>query len=149
MIDLAHIHPMLVHFPLALLPLTALLYAWIQLRGDNPFDRSCASRNLLGLMWLVALSALAAAAMGDVALDIAVDKGVPDAQLEEHEDLGFLTAWASLGLAVFQSWFYAKKTESRGLGWMMLLATLGVLGLILTTALFGGELVYQLGVNVG
>ncbi len=149
MIDLAHVHPMLVHFPLVLLPLAAALYAWTLLRGGNPFDRSCASKNLLGLLWLAALSALAAAAMGDVALDIAIDKGVPDAQLEDHEDLGFLTAWASLGLVVLQSWFYARKSESSGLGWLMMLATLGMMGLVLTTAFFGGHLVYDLGVNVG
>ena len=149
MFNLAHIHPMLVHFPLVLIPLALILELWVVKSGNSLFGRDCHSREILVLILLGAVAALAAAAFGDMALDIAIDNGVPDAKLENHEDLGTTSAWLIVTLAVLQSWFYRRQTESRGISLAMTGATLGITLLLLTTAFFGGELVYQLGVNVG
>ena len=149
MLDLAHLHPMIVHFPLALLPLAVLLQAWILFSGESPLGRSCSAYTALGLMIVAGLSALAAAGLGDVALDIAVDKGFPDAKMEDHEELGFTTAWLMFGLAALEAWLFWKNPISRTPGVLVTLLGAGVMALLLTTAWYGGNLVYDLGVNVG
>lgn len=149
MIDLSHIHPMLVHFPLALLPIAVLIQWWVVARGGSQFDRSCQAKGIMGLLALAAIGALIAAAFGDMALDIAVEHGIPDANLEEHEDLGFASAWLLLGLAVLQTWLFATDNRVRLFNVGMTLASTAVLGILLATAYHGGELVYGLGVNVG
>jgi len=100
-------------------------------------------------MIVAGLSALAAAGLGDVALDIAVDKGFPDAKMEEHEELGFTTAWLMFGLAVLEAWLFWKNPTSRTPAVVVTLLSLVVTALLLTTAWYGGNLVYELGVNVG
>lgn len=149
MIDLQHIHPMLVHFPLAVLPLAVALEWWVVAKGGSQFSRECAARTILGLIVVAAVGALAAAAFGDMALDFAVDHGVPKARLEEHEELGTLSAWLLVALAVLQGWFYATENRTKPVNLLMTLGSTAVLGLVLATAYHGGELVYKLGVNVG
>ncbi len=149
MLDLAHLHPMIVHFPLALMPLAVLLQAWILFTGGSPLDRSCTAYAALGLMIVAGLSALAAAGLGDVALDIAVDKGFPDARMEDHEELGFATAWLMFGLAALETWLIWKNPISRTPGVLVTLLGAGIVALLLTTAWYGGNLVYDLGVSVG
>ena len=149
MIDLSHIHPMLVHFPLALLPLAVLLQWWLLVTGKTQFSRDRGARGVLGLIVVAALGALAAAAFGDMALDIAIDHGVPEVRLEDHEELGETTAWLLLGLAVVQGWFYATENRAKVINLLMTLGSTAVLGVLLATAYHGGELVYKLGVNVG
>lgn len=149
MIDLSHIHPMLVHFPLALLPLAVIIQWWIVATGGSQFSRSCRARSVMSLLVVATLAALAAAAFGDMALDIAIDHGIPEASLEEHEELGETTAWLLLGLAVVQGWFYATENRAKLINVIMTLGSTAVLGVLLATAYHGGELVYKLGVNVG
>ncbi len=84
-----------------------------------------------------------------MALDIAIDHGVPEVRLEDHEELGETTAWLLLGLAVVQGWFYATENRAKVINLLMTLGSTAVLGVLLATAYHGGELVYKLGVNVG
>jgi uncharacterized membrane protein len=149
MIELAHIHPMLVHFPLALLPLSVAALLVAQVRDGTPFGRSCWARSGTLLLVLAALGALAAAAFGDMALDIAVQHGTPLAKLEDHEELGMTSAWLMAALAALQLWFFARRGQSRTLGWLLVLGGVAILATTLTAAWFGGDLVYHLGVNVG
>jgi uncharacterized membrane protein len=149
MIELSHIHPMLVHFPLAMLPLAVAIQWWLMLRGRLQFGRDCGASTVLVLVVVAALGALAAAAFGDMALDIAIDHGIPEARLENHEDLGETTAWLLLGLAALQIWFYVTENSTKLINVVMTLVSTAVLGVLITTAFFGGELVYKLGVNVG
>jgi uncharacterized membrane protein len=148
MLDLAHLHPMILHFPLALLPLAVLLEAWVLFSGENPLGRSCSAHASLGLLVVAALTALIAAGLGDMALDIAIDKGFPDEAMEDHEDLGFASAWLMLGLAVVQGWLFWKKPVSRTPAVILLVLGLVVMAVLLTTAWYGGNLVYGLGINV-
>ena len=142
MIDVAHIHPMLVHFPLALMPLAVVAQLITVSRGRSLFTRSCLAN--AGILLL----ALAAAVFGDLALDKAVDAGVALSQMEEHEELGMLSAWVLAGLIAVEGWFYYRKVEARLVSIAALLAGSGMLVMLLTTAWFGGNLVYGLGVNV-
>jgi uncharacterized membrane protein len=148
MIDIAHIHPMLIHFPLALLPVALAAQLLAVLKGESLFGRHCLSSTGLALVVLAALGAIVAAVFGDMALDHAVASGVPMASLEAHAELGQLSAILLSGLALLEIWWYRKVRTGAVLSWGFLVAGAGVLVVLLTTAWFGGHLVYELGVNV-
>jgi len=148
MIDLAHIHPMLVHFPLALLPVALGAQALVIARGNSLFGRSCAAQTGFWLTMLAAIGALAAAVFGDIALDRAVASGIPLTSLETHEELGQLTAVLLSLLAAAEVWLYRKSSGSTTINRGTWIAEIIVLAFLLTTAWFGGQLVYKLGVNV-
>lgn len=149
MIDIVHIHPMLVHFPIVLLPLSALLYLLAAIRGDDLGSRRGLS--LLALLCLVAgvLTALLAAAFGDVALDAALDKGFDEAPLEAHEEMAGPTIIVFGLLLLAQAFALWKAIPLKGgRAWLLTVGAVVGVGLLLTTAYHGGQLVYELGVNV-
>ena len=149
MVDITHIHPMLVHFPIVLLPLGALLYIVAALRGDDLGARRGLS--LLAFLCLTAgtLTAMLAAAFGDVALDAAVDKGFDERPLEAHEDLAGPTIIVFGVLALVQALALWRAVVVRGArAWLLSLVAVAGVGLLLVTAYHGGQLVYELGVNV-
>jgi uncharacterized membrane protein len=149
MIDSAHIHPMLVHFPIVLLPLGSLLYFVVAFRGDDLAARHGLS--VLAFLCLAAglLTALLAAGFGDVALEAAMDKGFDEAPLEKHEDLAGSTI-AVFGLLVLVQAFalwrgYPLKARK---AWLQAVIAVAGVALLLITAYHGGQLVYERGVNV-
>jgi len=149
MIDLAHIHPMLVHFPIVLLLIAvAVDFVVLLRRGDLAGTQTLPSVALTALT-LGALAAIAAASFGDIAMDEAVSKHFPNALLDEHEDLGFTTMWIFIGLALARMLAWRIHLSLTGWrGWTMF--AIGVTGavILLVTAYYGGNLVYDLGVNV-
>lgn len=148
MIDIAHIHPMLVHFPLALLPVALVFQSIALARGGGLFDRQCLSTTGLAILVVAAAGAGVAAIFGDIALDKAVDNGFLLSQLESHEELGKSSALLLVALAAVDGWLYWRQSVSRLASWVMLATGTAVLVLLLVTAGFGGQLVYDLGVNV-
>jgi uncharacterized membrane protein len=148
MIDLPHIHPMLVHFPLALVPLALCVQIFALYRGHKLFDRSCPSSMAILLLVLAALAAVVAAVFGDMALDHALDAGVPMASMEDHEEFGQVTAVLLAILAGVELWCYWKSISGFAVERLLLLAGIMLLAVLLVTAWFGGQLVYEHGVNV-
>jgi uncharacterized membrane protein len=148
MIDIAHIHPMLIHFPLALVPVALAAQFFAVLKGESLFGRHCLATTALALIVLAAIGAVIAAVFGDMALDQAIANGVPETSLETHQELGQLSAMLMFGLAVIEVWLYSKTKTGAVFSWGFLLAGAGVLVVLLSTAWFGGQLVYELGVNV-
>lgn len=149
MIDIAHIHPMLVHFPIVLF-LAAVGLQWLVLlrRGDLAAN-SCIANTALASLLFAALAAVVAATFGDMALDHAVALGFPQGPLETHAALGISTMSFLLLLSAFHllaRWRHWALAGGRG--WLLLgVALLGVV-LLIVTAYHGGDLVYRLGVNV-
>jgi len=149
MIDIAHIHPMLVHFPIVLFLAVLILDSVVLARGQNLAARSGLPMTAMFVLGMGILFAAAAAIFGDVALDAAVAKGFPEAPLERHEDFGMASLWAFLGLGVLRylaSWRGISLAGGRGALYVVL--TFVAAGVLLTAAYFGGQLVYVLGVNV-
>ena len=87
MIDIIHIHPMLVHSPIVFLLVAVAALSFIQFRGENLAARNCLAS--VGTVALLAGTAFAllAALFGDIALDAAAAKGFPVAPMELHEKL--------------------------------------------------------------
>ena len=149
MIDVVHIHPMLVHFPIVRFLTVLVLDGVIVARGQNLAARQCLPMMAMAIMGVGILLAAATAMFGDVALDAAVAKGFPLAPLERHEGFGMATLWIFLGLGVLRylaAWRGISLAGGRGTVYIVL--TLGAVGVLLTAAYFGGDLVYTLGVNV-
>jgi len=150
MIAIEHIHPMLVHFPVVLLTVALLVNAGnIFAHHGDLAQGHCLSR--VGLLALLSgvLFAILAAVFGDMALDIALDKGFDDAPLEEHEHLAAATIILFGLLAatqIFAIWRSISLAGNRGKVFVAIMAA-GFL-LLIATAYHGGELVYGLGVNV-
>lgn len=149
MIDIAHIHPMLVHFPIVLFLVAVAIDFIVLLRKGDLAARDCLPTVGLGALLLAALAAIAAATLGDIALDKAIELGFDKAALEQHEELGLATLWILMGLAAWQTfarWRGMRLNASTG--WVFFTLSLVGSGVLLTAAYFGGELVYSLGVNV-
>ncbi len=136
------IHPMVVHFPIALL-LASLLFDLAALRWRGEEFRSTS----LSLLALGVLAALAALLTGHVAEDAVEHSGkIPKQAIETHEELAFAVFWVFAGLLGVRMLSYWGWMRERSL----LVLFLGVGGsvLLLVASHYGGELVYRYGAGV-
>jgi uncharacterized membrane protein len=149
MMSIALIHPMLVHFPIVLLITAVVMDIILLLIKKDLTDRQCLPLVALSALLLGTLSAGLAAIFGDMALDRAISLGFPSGPLETHETLALITiAVFSLHclLRLLALW---RRYPLRGFsGWISALPGIVGLVLLITTAYYGGELVYHFGVNV-
>lgn len=149
MIDIAHIHPMLVHFPIVLLLCAVATQFLVLSRAGDLAAHRCLANVALALLLLGAVAAAAAAVFGDIALDKAINLGFPKAPLEEHEELGLTTMWLFIALSVITLLAWWRGFALRGgKGWLLFAIGLVGIALLLITAYHGGDLVYRIGVNV-
>jgi len=149
MIDVVHVHPMLVHFPIVLYLLAAGLQLLVLLRRGDLTDNTCLANSALGALLLAAAAAVVAAFFGDIALDHAVALGFPSAPLETHAALGIATMSLMLALAALHlaaRGFHWRLANGRG--WVVWGVALAGVALLIVTAYHGGDLVYRIGVNV-
>ncbi|MBI4050900.1 MAG: DUF2231 domain-containing protein [Elusimicrobia bacterium] len=133
MIHLYHLHPIVVHFPIALLS-TAIgleLWAW---RSDRE------QRRLLSSLCLRLGAAAALLAVGTGLLAEELGPHVPEAWrvMEWHERMGFGVAGLSVILAV---WPWRK-------GWLYVSGLMVLLGFVCAAGYLGGRLVFEFGVAV-
>lgn len=149
MISIALIHPMLVHFPIALLITACALDSVLLLFKKDLTSRQCLPMIALSALLLGTLSAGIAAIFGDIALDKAISLGFPSGPLETHETLALITITVfsfHCLLRLLAVWRRHPLQGSRG--WISLLPGMVGVVLIVFTAYYGGELVYHFGVNV-
>jgi len=123
------IHPMIVHFPIALL-ITSLFFDFLMLvTKKEGFERTA-----FHLLTLGVLGSLAAIVFGILAEDAAGNRpGIHDI-IETHELLAVSTAGLFVIILIVRYIFMKKDT-------------IGV-ALLLTTAYYGGQLVYEYGAAV-
>jgi uncharacterized membrane protein len=148
-IDVAHIHPILVHFPIVLFIVAVALDIFNLSHRRDLSERQCLPMVALGALFLGSLFAVAAAILGDIALDKAVELGFPRASLEQHEKFGLAAMWIFAGLTAVRAVAWWRHFSLKGgRGWV--LCVLGVAGVavLITASYYGGELVYKIGVNV-
>ena len=156
---LQHLHPSTVHFPIALLLLGSGL-TLLQLWRRAPVDLKLTIWLLFGLGWIGGAVAVLTGLLAQANLP-------PDAAyrpvLNFHIGAG-LAMLAVYGFLLYRGWLYhgakaQRMRRQRGVatvdllddaaarGWIAPLVVVGAL-LIVTTGWFGGQLVYQFGVNV-
>lgn len=133
---LSEIHPSLVHFPLALLPIAVGADALGRL-ADDPRLHDIGRRSIAG----AAISAAAGGVFGLIAQE-EVDLDEEGRRvLTTHRTLNIALLGALVAMSVARA---RRKAPSLG----YLLAGLGVLGLASVSSYFGGKLVYSFGAGV-
>lgn len=149
MLSLEHIHPMLVHFPIVFFLTLVAVDAIAALRGAPVTGRTGLGHASTGLAVLAALFAIAAFLFGDMALEFAESKGFTSEIAELHEHLGMASAAAFTVWAVVRLLAWWRNASWRGGGAIgLVVVELAGAVLVIATAYYGGQLVYDLGVNV-
>lgn len=135
------IHPMVVHFPIALLTTSvacdALAFWW----KPDKFREASLLMLVIGVM-----SAGVAVVTGHFAEETVEHSGIPEQALEIHEALGMATFWVFAGLlglrvAMLLEWMPQKPVLA------LLIGVIGVI-VLLVASYFGGDLVYNFGAGV-
>lgn len=140
-----NLHPLVIHFPIALLFAAGLVDAIGLLFKTKPMWKNAAFL----LYILGALAAVGALFSGKQAADSVFLATEANAILTEHADLGHWVVYFFGGYALIRAIvFFAKLDDRMGLRFMVFLIGLGGLALVWFTADHGGQLVYQYGVGV-
>lgn len=140
-----NVHPMIVHFPIALLFTAAFVDTiGIILKGQDLWRRAA-----VGLYAAGTLGAVAAWFTGERAADSVFLPTDANALLTEHSDLGhyvlyFFAAYGLIRLVLF-AMNMDTKTSTRAIAWLVGLVGIG---LVWVTADHGAEMVYRYGVGV-
>ena len=138
MIDTSHIHPMIVHFPIALL-IIGFLFDITSLFVKKDFF----SQAGFYLLILGAFGVIAAFISGSMAGDGIAEEGMLKRALETHEGAAELTMWlVSFTSLLRLSLVLLKKYKGVFQAAAMTLFLLSVLS-IARTGYYGGELVYK------
>ena len=138
MFDTSHIHPMIVHFPIALL-IVGFLFEIAGLILKKDFF----SRAAFYLLILGTLGVIAAYISGSYAGEGVTETGALKNALETHEDAALLTLWLMVGAALLRIAYVLLKAKNKFLKWAaFVLFFIGVVS-VARTGYYGGELVYK------
>jgi len=143
------IHPMLLHFPIVLIVILAVHDLFGLSRGLPLGGRGTYATVAVAIAVAAGASALLAATFGDIALETAVDRGFQDGLAEMHEGLGSTAAALFAIWAVLRAFVWWRSIEISG--WkssLVAVVDIALVLLVIVTAYFGGQLVYEYGVNV-
>ncbi len=158
------IHPMVVHFPIALL-ITSVFLDFLRLVTkrksfeksafhllflDNKSRQSCIIRKFFDrsaflILFLGALGSIAAIIFGFLAEDAAKNRPNIGDMIETHEALAF--AAAGIFILIARYIFMRRDNFSKIRPYYLVIAVLGIIVLLLT-AFYGGQLVYDYGAAV-
>lgn len=149
MLSIAHLHPIAVHFPIVFFLTLAAFDAVMLFRGQTISGRTCTANISAGLAVLAGLAAIVTYILGDLAYDAAIASGIPESRLETHQGLGTTTAVVLAVWALLRGYLWWRNSPIEGVAKTAAVAVeaAGAL-LIIVTAYFGGQLVYELGVNI-
>lgn len=135
------LHPLVVHFPIALLFAAGVLYVIYTFSRKEEFARFAFYLHAAGLAGIVL-----AIVTGDYEESELVQTEAIHDLVGLHENLGMLTGWA---FAMMMIWAFLRKGSK--VMWEKLafcLVFLGLLGVLSYSAHLGGELVYENGAGV-
>ncbi len=138
MFDQIPLHPIMVHFPIALI-LTACAAELVGAFTRRPFFTKAA----LLLLVVGALGAVAAYITGDAAGDGVEKAGALKSALEAHEDAATFTLWVIIGIALVRSFLAYRKLIGGWLRWGVVVMLLVGVAAIGRTGYLGGELVFK------
>jgi uncharacterized membrane protein len=138
MIDQSHLHPMIVHFPIAL-----IIIGFLSDLAGAVTKRQFFTNAGLYLITLGSLGSIAAYLSGDMAGDGVTETGALGTALEIHEGAATLALWTMIVLASLRITLALTKKMTGWRQWAMVaLLAVGV-GTIARTGYYGGELVYK------
>lgn len=138
MIDLTHLHPMVVHFPIAL-----LLVGFLTDLADLVIKREFLSQTAFYLLILGALGTVAALLSGDQAGNGIMEQGLLGQAVEQHEEAAELTVWlVGIAAAVRVILVLLKRYSGifKVMAFLLFFASVIAVG---RTGYYGGALVYK------
>jgi uncharacterized membrane protein len=137
-------HPMIVHFPVALVACAALLLLAARLLPRSRYTPTLATVGTWNLCLgaLAALFALGSGLAAVVGLD--VDAAARHA-ISVHVKWAMFT---TLGLVLMSVWRGAGTAQEARPSWLQIVMLLGAAGALLVTAYLGGRNVYEFGIGV-
>lgn len=139
-----NIHPLLIHFPIALWTV-AMLFDFLSLFKSEGWFRNAS----VALYGLGALSSLAAFFSGKQAIDIVSVPFQGELTASNHSDWGHYTIYFFVGYALIRCFFLWKKMDTRKpIAILLLLLGMAGMSMVAKTADMGGKLVYKYGVGV-
>ncbi len=140
-----NLHPLLVHFPIALISLSALFHLAARMLKTQPrYSRHCAVLAHT-MLWISALAALPTAILGWLASNTVNHDEAGHTAMSLHRAWALATLLVLIILAGWDGWRHkVDATPSRGL----VVAVIFAWGLVAITAWHGGELVYRHGLGV-
>jgi uncharacterized membrane protein len=136
MISTEHLHPMIVHFPVALIMVGFLIETLALVVKKEP----CLTKTGYYLLLLGALSALAAYLTGQ--FFTGEMSGAAGEVKEQHELFALLTMLLMVVNAIFRSYLLIRHKETGTLRWTSYLLYLGSAIMVSITGFLGGTLVY-------
>ena len=141
---LPNLHPLMVHFPIALIAVSAVFHiAAIATRG-----KSCATHCAIlahTTLWLGALAALPTVLFGWLAFNSVNHDEAGHVAMLAHRTWALATLAVLVVLAGWDAW--RSKVDAVP-AWWFAGAVIGAWGMVATTAWHGGELVYRHGLGV-
>jgi uncharacterized membrane protein len=136
--DLDYIHPMIVHFPIALI-IVGFLFEVVGVAANKEFY----SKAAFILLLLGTAGVVGAYITGNLAGAGISEMGPLKQALEKHEDAAVMTLWIINGIAAARILLIATKRFTGSLRWVAVaLYLVGVLA-IARTGHLGGNLVYR------
>ncbi len=138
MIDLTYIHPMLVHFPIAL-----LIVGFLAEATGAIFKKEFFSKAAFYLLIIGTLGAVAAYLSGNIAGDGITETGTLKQALEIHESSAILTVWLVVATTLFRVALVALKKFRGTLQWVAVALFLVSILSIARTGHYGGQLVFK------
>ena len=138
MISTSHLHPMIVHFPIA------LLIAGFVAEIVSLFFRTekCLSRAGFYLLVLGSLAAIAAWSSGHLFTSEPAEGAVREIFLR-HETGGLITMLLAIGAIAFRTWLIIAKKEGTQLKWIALALYFAAFASVCYTGFIGGTMVYS------
>ena len=144
---LAHLHPEVIHFPIAFL----FIYALMEIIGVV-FKKDFFSKAAHLFLFLGVLGAVAAVFTGNAAQTEAnrlanAGLSIPKQAINDHEDYATFTMWYFTGLLILRTMYVLKKKITDKIKYLfIILSVIGCL-LIYKTGQLGGRLVYKYGIG--
>ncbi len=138
MIDTTHIHPMIVHFPIALL-IVGFLFDLAALFIKKDYLQ----RTGFFLLVLGSLGVIAALISGELAGSGIAEEGMLKQALETHENAAILTIWIAGITAIFRIILVILKKYQSYFRIIAITLYLFTVLAIARTGYYGGELVYK------
>lgn len=137
------IHPMIVHFPIAL-----IIVAFASELTGAVLHRDFFTKAALLLLILGTLGAIAAYLSGDQASHTVGDSGAIRAALEMHEEAGEFTLWTVIIVALIRALFAFRRWMHGWRQWVAVILLAVCVGAVARTGYLGGELVFRYGGGV-
>jgi uncharacterized membrane protein len=138
MFDMSHLHPMIIHFPIAL-----LMVGFLADLSGIIYKKEFFIKAGLYLLILGTIGVIAAYFSGHLAGEGVEEAGTLKQALENHENAAELSLWLMVAAAIVRIIIVALKKYSGSLKYAaLMLFLLGVLSII-RTGYYGGELVYK------